>query len=526
MPRRPRQHEIDELGEQILRSTIPAAWTVDAYKNDYGKDYVVEIFEGKQPTGVIFHVQLKSSETLRMRKDGARTVRVERDRLRYYVDRVAEPLFIVGVDVTTRECVCVCVQEIYSGAARTEIEGNGTKFVPLREHVDLQDLSRFRGAVDRAWRFMRNQRPGTIKAAAAAKLAELRQAHLNLDFEISFVDGQEKVHIKSTQPVELEVRFVGDPEKIRQAKEQLLAYGEPVTASEELQIQLEGLPIHDLARGNPVSVQFSIQRPVEVQIQLIDTETSRMISLPMLTGTIEGGRRKQRIKCGLSLFPISMDIDVETESRRFRLHWSWDPSVWVGQSISLLPWLDSLRTFLSGLSWPSADLQLTLFAQGNELVTSQTVLGDHLATMREFVNYTELLDRARTICRSLKIDAHVPREWKEQDYDDVEELHSLVTTGSYTKPNRYSLGFTFEPEPDTDTSVLQKERGVLRFQHREARYDFLDTQFDFSEVVNYVDRFEVEELRRLSESEGNQAQVKLRNCRVRLDWPRFLTDRS
>jgi hypothetical protein len=68
---RPRQHEIDDLGQNLLRGVFaPRGWVVREIPTDYGLDFEIEIFNGGKSTGAIFKVQLKSSENTRYSADG------------------------------------------------------------------------------------------------------------------------------------------------------------------------------------------------------------------------------------------------------------------------------------------------------------------------------------------------------------------------------------------------------------------------------------------------------------------------
>jgi hypothetical protein len=68
---RPRQHEIDDLGQNLLRDVFARlGWVVREIPTDYGLDFEIEIFNSGKSTGAIFKVQLKSSESTRYSSDG------------------------------------------------------------------------------------------------------------------------------------------------------------------------------------------------------------------------------------------------------------------------------------------------------------------------------------------------------------------------------------------------------------------------------------------------------------------------
>lgn len=74
-PQRSNSHQLEALSERFFISSLPRNWQHDKPTTDYGVDLRVDIFEGKNATGLEILIQLKSShagdssqyETIRMR---------------------------------------------------------------------------------------------------------------------------------------------------------------------------------------------------------------------------------------------------------------------------------------------------------------------------------------------------------------------------------------------------------------------------------------------------------------------------
>lgn len=62
LPNRHRNHEIENLSERFLKSTIPYSWVINQFHIDYGTDYNCEIVIDKKVTGMNFTIQLKGKE--------------------------------------------------------------------------------------------------------------------------------------------------------------------------------------------------------------------------------------------------------------------------------------------------------------------------------------------------------------------------------------------------------------------------------------------------------------------------------
>ena len=86
---------------RIFRRHVPPAWVLnDTQRPDYGKDYLIEVVEARELTGLNFFVQLKGTESLPARGGGASVShKLELKDEVYYADRVRQPLFLVVVDV-------------------------------------------------------------------------------------------------------------------------------------------------------------------------------------------------------------------------------------------------------------------------------------------------------------------------------------------------------------------------------------------------------------------------------------------
>lgn len=61
--KKPEQHDTDEKGQALLRTFFAdIGWRVTQIISDYGRDFQVEVFRDNKTTGILFNVQLKSTE--------------------------------------------------------------------------------------------------------------------------------------------------------------------------------------------------------------------------------------------------------------------------------------------------------------------------------------------------------------------------------------------------------------------------------------------------------------------------------
>lgn len=97
MPKRPRQHELEDLSRRAFTSAIPARFVFEDRTNDYGIDGSVELFRDGETTGELFDVQLKGTDRVLA---AALKVYIPHDHAQYYrsLDR---PVLMVRYHAST-----------------------------------------------------------------------------------------------------------------------------------------------------------------------------------------------------------------------------------------------------------------------------------------------------------------------------------------------------------------------------------------------------------------------------------------
>jgi len=100
--KRPAQHVTDTLGvTQVRRIFETLGWVVREVTHDYGVDLEVEVFEKAATTGVMFKVQLKSSQSTSYSADGSFVpVELSLTQARYLVTELGLPVLLMHADVS------------------------------------------------------------------------------------------------------------------------------------------------------------------------------------------------------------------------------------------------------------------------------------------------------------------------------------------------------------------------------------------------------------------------------------------
>lgn len=93
MPKRPKEHQVEDLSVLALRRILPREWVYREKSHDYGIDGEIEIFdENGYATGVLFYVQLKATDATD--NQHKRRVQLSNSAINYY-QSLKNPVLIV-----------------------------------------------------------------------------------------------------------------------------------------------------------------------------------------------------------------------------------------------------------------------------------------------------------------------------------------------------------------------------------------------------------------------------------------------
>ena len=111
--KRPKQHKIDSRAQKIFANNCPDNWSLSEPSNDYGLDYLVQVFEDNEigeSTKISFFIQLKGTEKYKQNNTHVK-FQMKTDTLEYYFTKVSLPVFLVVVDVTSENYCWLFLQE-------------------------------------------------------------------------------------------------------------------------------------------------------------------------------------------------------------------------------------------------------------------------------------------------------------------------------------------------------------------------------------------------------------------------------
>jgi hypothetical protein len=115
MPRRPREHEIEDISRNCLNEAFASrGWVVENLRHDYGEDLLVRIFENGEATPFFFFVQAKATdhiERYQITDESILSYPISMAHLRSW-NQLWEPVLITVCDVRTGTTYWQSIQAI------------------------------------------------------------------------------------------------------------------------------------------------------------------------------------------------------------------------------------------------------------------------------------------------------------------------------------------------------------------------------------------------------------------------------
>jgi hypothetical protein len=233
--KRPRTHEIDEEAMRILKSFLPAAWISNEQHPDYGKDFLVEIVEDQDLTGLSFFIQLKGQESIKPISDGVYvTFPLKKKHAIYYADKLKQPIFLALVDVSRRAGYWLFLQKhLLDDWPKQNWRFQKTVTVQLPTSNTLDKIDALRSAVKAAHDYIAARHPAAITSAIKAERERLEKLDPRMDISIDATEAGRWISVVPKEPVNITITFMGEPDQVSAKVDNLVGRGLPVSFNPE-----------------------------------------------------------------------------------------------------------------------------------------------------------------------------------------------------------------------------------------------------------------------------------------------------
>ena len=484
-PERPEQHETDTAAQRIFQSTLPPQWVARPQdRPDYHVDYVVEPFPGGTASGLLIGVQLKGAK--RLKSDGSRISFAMKTRdLKYYVKR-DDPIFLVVVDVTHRNCYYVFLQQFISDHLAQGWRQKKSNVVHIPLANDLSQIGQFKRAAVAARKHMNSIRPGCLEAALIARKRKLESIDPRIEVAIRAATAcigstDIGIHLNVREPFEFELIIKGDPEQANAQMRDLIERGVPI-ALNPADLDFEGAPllrhlVEEALQEDAGAIKLHACRSFDASlvIRAIDLHDSIKLQIG-IPAKGEGGTTELRIHAGLPISPMEIDFvwfmrdGLLTPAPTF--HYRFVLSRWCGKPLRQLPYFDQLRSLLGGIA-EGFDLEINCLVQGNKLFGGRIPNRDLKSECNKVLPYLRLYQKAREIAEFLNAEPMMPFDLTVENLREFEDIHWRLLQRSIT-PESMRIGCTI-PRDQLERFAEDSQMGIqapaiLRFENEVVRF--------------------------------------------------------
>ena len=397
---------VEQKAIELLKSLLPDSWLWRPQSPDFFVDYNVEVVEAGELTGLQLGIQVKGSQSIKVRKGGIR-FRMDRKPLLYYRDNARVPVFIALVDVTQRKAYWLFAQRYLrenAGAAR--LDSKNTFSVTFDVADCFSDHPRFTEAVKAAEHYLRNLYPGTPVAAVEQRRQALQKLDPKIGVNVSVQAGHEVVELHPDAPLSL--TFGSREAEARERFLAMIKHGDVFLADMDLLGPVDSPLMRELMPVGRYKVRFEPEsRPGSVQLRW---QSSMFLNID---GSWRGGTEITRFVGSLSKSPLSVEITVSRGAAAANDDFSISVSTplrleaWDGELVSYLPWFDELRSLAATLA-SGEEVELAYFIQGVRLGRGQmTATNKHVNQLLH--RKLDWLGMIRFLANHYRLDVRLPK---------------------------------------------------------------------------------------------------------------------
>lgn len=482
--KRPQAHRIDELAQRVFAAALPPEWVRNEHKNDYGKDYLVEIGEGDELTGTSFYAQLKGQEHATINaKQKCVTFPLETRYAIYYLDKIKDlPVFLVVVDVTKKKAWWQFIQGALSQTGAWRRQKTVTIRLPLINELD--DILKFRAAIESAKRAMRLNHPTSIQDAVEAHENRIRALDRRVDVKTHLHDGILNFQLMPREPVPLRLEFRPDGEDLESKLTDLVERGEPVTFKSG-EVKVTGSGLFESVEANGVTMRWGVNLAATSGIVLNDDQGNIIGEIREIPGEFSGGRSELNYRAGLSSSPFLLEIGPITDKSAGPVCMTLRVSEWDGQLIRHLAYFDKLFDLFCALE-RAGTTTIDCHHRGN-LVFGGTLSKPSGASFAGYLGYLRLIHKARAVCTHFGINP----DWSVSAFDRdtremVEQLHAILFEGAW-KASRPNVELTATLKAETvnyDALKSTKEPALVVFSGlSDDKWELLGKELNVGRLV-------------------------------------------
>jgi len=425
--KRPEAHDIDEAAQRIFQAALPTDWVPRKEVPDYGLDFVVEVFDQGETTGLRFAVQLKGRKRIRQ-KHGRVSCSLPTSNLADYVDKIRYPVFLFNVDVEKQRGYWVFLQQ----HALEDLKGkNWRKQETVTIHIPATNLmsnsAKLYEAVAEADAYMRALYPSSIQHALSAERERLQS--LDPRIEIDMVASEHEAHcsLRAKEPIKLELTFKGREPDMSEKMDSLWNRGLP-TAFGPGEIEVSGSALMEHVFSTPGVLQVANHIEASLRISAIDSSDEEIAAVDFQAGILECAPKECRFTGTLAgeiiRLGLTLPLGSSASSQPFTFTFAVNFQSWVGRPIQQLPYFSQCYRLFRAIV-DGAKPKLVLSSLGNHIFGGfmQTKESEEFESIEKWLRP---IHHVRQMARHFGIDPPFPEHVSAKELKDINLVHWML----------------------------------------------------------------------------------------------------
>ncbi len=484
--------EIDRIAQNIFNDSLLPGWLIRKQDPDIHVDYFVEITEKSRPSGVIFGVQLKGTNSPRYSKSLIK-LSIKTKHLSYYLDKVKQPIFIIVVDIKKRRGFWFFVQEWAKEELKERNWREQKKIdikIPLKN--SLSDMKYLRAEITRAEIFMRDLWPSSIPAAIQHEKESLEELDRRVQIDISYQGGRTRYSLQAREPFDFNIQFTGGPH-VQDKFADLFNRGKSAIFETEEIIEVKGSPLLESIFERSVKGKLLIEPERQIRTVLllstIDTAEQEKIVLYGVEGIMWAGTKEARFQGALKESPLNVELSFPLPpslgNNPLTVNFNFESSAWQNMPVLRLPHFEKLKGFFTSIQ-EGCLLRIVCEIKGNHIFTATSQANLDHRFMELTIWHLELLERIRIIARARNIDPIYPKDGliKKDEIETIYLLHELIESGEHRQnANGVRFGAKLLPNNNffkmTQDKDLKDISGPLVVEPQDQKFTLLGEEFEF-----------------------------------------------
>lgn len=519
--------EIDKRAQDTFSIMLPPSWLVRKQDPDIHIDYFVETTHGSDPSGLVFGVQLKGTTRPTLSKNFIKYP-LKTKHLKYYLDRVKQPVFLIIIDVNKKGGYWIFIQEWAKNQLINE-SWRKQKIITVKIPItnSISEHAIFHAHIQEADIYMKELWPSSILSAVEKERNSLEELDPRIKVDISLHNGRPHYSLSANEKFQFDFQVKNFSENKKRFTE-LINLGKGMSLGMEEIIGISGSPllenIFKKAQGGKLEIQPGIVVSPNITLTTSDSSQNQH-TLFGITGKMSGGKKGIHFEGSLSKSPLKFGFFIHEEAFKFKIkaNFGFDFKPWENQPILQLAYFEKIQEFFALLQ-ETRFFVINCEIDGNEIFSGKGKLSEHICNeMAQTLEYLAVIGKIRLIGRFVGINPKFPMggEISREDENTILLMNELVQRKEYREEGFLKKGvICLEGNAQSLDKIQQKisrtnnEQPILSefvFEEKERSFHLLGETFEFGPLrhtITDVNLISITEVVKKKDGEISSASIK------------------